>query len=43
VRGASPIHKIFINDSVVQLRDLIRIGQPRGPPLSALAILERTR
>lgn len=41
LRGASPIHKIFINDSIVQLRDLIRIGQPRGPPLSALAILER--
>jgi hypothetical protein len=43
VRGASPIRRIFSNDSVIHLRDLIRIGQPRGPPLDALAILERTR
>ena len=43
LRGASPIRKIFINDSVVQLLDLIRIGRPRGPPLSALATPERTR
>ncbi len=42
LRGASPIRKIFINDSIVQLRDLIRIGQPRGPPRTALATLERT-
>jgi apolipoprotein N-acyltransferase len=43
LRGASPIRKIFINDSVIQLLDLIRIGRPRGPPLTALATLERTR
>ena len=42
LRGASPIRKIFINDSIVQLLDLIRIGRPRGPPLTALATLERT-
>ncbi len=42
VRGSSPIRKIFNVDSVLQLRDLIRIGQPRGPPRIALATLEPT-
>jgi len=41
LRGASPLRRFYTLDVVLELRDLLRQAQPRGPPLLVPATLRR--